>query len=210
MKTKTKVLLLTAIAMTAAGVTSYAQNAPDQTAPTPPAGAPHAPPPPFGQILQNILEKYDANKDGQLDATEYAALQQDIKDGKLQPPGPPPGGPMGGWPGRGRMPLPKELIEKYDVNHDGKLDETEREALHKDIQAGKVQLPPPGPGLPGPGQQPPTAAQLLEKFDADKDGKLDEAELTALLDDVRQHRLPPPRMRHGPGVPPADAPQPQQ
>ena len=74
MKTKTKVLLLAAIAMTAAGITSYAQNAQDQTAPTPPTGGPHAPPPLFGQVLQSILEKYDANKDGRLEVAEQKAI----------------------------------------------------------------------------------------------------------------------------------------
>jgi hypothetical protein len=45
----------------------------------------------------------------------------------------------------------KVLLEKYDVNKDGKLDDTECAALGKDVYEGK--LPPPGRGARGPGGQ---------------------------------------------------------
>jgi hypothetical protein len=128
---------------------------------------------------------------------------------------------------------PKEILEKYDLNKDGKLDDKEREALHKDVEEGKAPPPPfargprgpgwqgqgAGPGGPGfgPGlqdrgprgrggqgfgppaqgrapwgrgprqefRQPPPAKEILQKFDGDKDGKLDEKELTEFL---KSHR----------------------
>ena len=62
-----------------------------------------------------------------------------------------------------------------------------------------------GPGGPGPGMMP-SAKDIIDKFDADKDGKLDESELNSFLQETRRHR-------RGPGpagpprgeAPPADA-----
>jgi hypothetical protein len=213
MRTSAKLALVAALGMTLAGVTAYAQtDAAAQPSDAPPGGPPPGLPR-IAMVLKDLLDKYDTNKDGQLDQTELAALRKDIDDGKIGPPG--GAGPRGpGGPGGGpRPPLPKEILDKYDVNKDGKLDETERAALHKDIEAGLVQLPPGagqhGPrGAGGPGMRPPpTAKDILDKFDVDKDGKLDEAELTAFLKDMRQHRPPPPGGPGGP--PPGDAPPPQ-
>ena len=76
------------------------------------------------------FKHFDKNGDGKLTQDEFA------------------GGRRGGKPQ-----LPKELLEKYDIDKDGQLSETERAALHKDIQDGKVQPPAMGqePGQ-GPGQ----------------------------------------------------------
>ncbi len=192
MKQTAKLALLGPLGLCFMSVASYAQPA-DQSPGTDPGG----PPPGPGAFLLGLLDKYDVNHDGQLDANELAAFRKDIQEGNLPPP---PGGRGPRGPG-GPPPLPKEILDKYDVNHDGKLDETERAALHKDIQEGKVQLPFPGPGPGGPGFRPfPTAADVLAKFDADKDGKLDEAELTAFLNDLKSHRPGP--GRRGPGGPP--------
>lgn len=203
MKTQTKFALLAAFGMALAGIYSYAQQDPGPQG-SAPAGPPHAR---FGQVVQSILDQYDANKDGQLDTAEMAALKQDITSGKITPPGLPPrerpgfGGPRG--------PLPKDILDKYDANKDGVLDESERAALHKDIQDGKIAPPHFGAGRGGPmGQMgpPPTAQQILERFDANKDGVLDEAELTAFLNSMPMGRGP--MHRGGPGGPPAaDAPQ---
>jgi Ca2+-binding EF-hand superfamily protein len=162
-------------------------------------------------MLQGLLDKYDANQDGVLDQTELAALRKDVAEGKVTPPRGGPGGP--GQPGGFRGPeksgapqrrLPKDLLDKYDLNKDGKLDESERAALHKDIEDGKISPPNHGRGPGGPGGPPPplSAAQILEKFDADKDGKLDESELAAFVKDMEAHRPPPPPGFAGPGGPP--------
>jgi len=194
-----------ALGLTLAGVSAHAQT---DSADQPPPGGPPPGPPRLGAVLKDLLTKYDVNNDGQLDQTELATLRKDIEDGKIGPPGGMrgrgpggPGGPgMGGPGGPGR--IPQDLLDKYDVNKDGKLDETERAALDQDMRDGKLP-PPPGAGQRGrrgPGQgpgmgQPPTAKDILARFDANKDGVLDETELTAFLTDMHQHRPPPP---HGP------------
>ncbi len=194
-----RLVFIGALGFCLARITAVAQPA-DPSAGPAPGGPPRAP----GMFLLGLLDKYDVNHDGQLDAAELAALRKDIEEGKLPPP---PGGRVGRGPG-GPPPLPKDILDKYDLNHDGKLDESERAALQKDIREGKVQLPfrGPGPGGPGgPGFRPlPTAADVLARFDADKDGKLDEAELTAFLNEMKS-RMPLGRGRGGP--PPAEAPQ---
>jgi hypothetical protein len=113
--------------------------------------------------------------------------------------------------------VPKEILDKYDLNKDGQLDENERAALRKDMEEGKLQLPPPLPGLHPPGgpafRPPPTAKDIIEKFDVDKDGKLDETELAAFLKEMRLHRPPPPflgPMLRPPGGGPPQGAQPQQ
>lgn len=207
MKTRTKLLLITALGLGLARSAVFAQTDAANQAPTEP---PPGPPPGqhFSHLLTNLLDKYDVNKDGTLDQTELSTLKQDLADGKITPP-PPPGGPRGlRAPGMPR--LPKDIIDQYDVNKDGKLDADERAALHKDIEAGKVQLP--GPGVPGGPPPALDAAQVLAKFDANKDGMLDQTELAAFLKDLAAHRPPPPPGIGGPGGPPpgdppADAPQ---
>lgn len=238
MKTITKLTLMGAVGLVLASAAVYAQSASEDPPPVQPPG--RLPPgrPGVGPLLKGLLQKYDANKDGQLDKTEMAALVKDIDDGKIGPPPPRagrggpgspggrggprgpggpgwldrpggPGGPSGpGGPGFGHP--PKEILDKYDQNKDGKLDEEERAAMRKDIEEGKLEPPPfmarPGgpQGAGGVGGEggaafgPPPKA-VLEKYDLDKDGKLDERELAAFLKDAREHRLAPPR---GGGEPP--------
>ena len=206
MKKLTKAAMLAVLNLLLAGSVAHAQTGPDNDQPPGPPGAgPNgAPPPPVAALLAGLLDKYDVNKDGQLDQNELATLKRDIAEGKLPPP-PMAGGfrRAGGLPGGPPPPLPREILDKYDVNHDGQLDESERAALHKDIQDGKIQLPA-GAGLRAPGGPPPTAKEIIAKYDTDKDGKLDETELAAFLKDMHQRRRPP----VGPGGPPPGGPAP--
>lgn len=208
MKKTTKLALLATLTLTLAGLTAQAQTEP--AAPQPPQAPPG--PPAMGRMLPGLLDKYDVNKDGILDQQELANLKKDAEQGKLMPPGQPPfgrgmrgpgfgqGGP--GGPGFGPGQPPKEVLDKYDTNQDGKLDENERAALHKDIQEGKVQ-PPFGRGQRSPGFGPPPTAQgILEKFDADKDGKLDATELNAFLKSMPRGRGPMGGAMGGAGGPP--------
>ena len=57
----------------------------------------------------------------------------------------------------------KEILDKYDKNHDGVLDADERAAYDKDRAARK--------------------AERLQKYDKNHDGKLDESEKTAMRAD---------------------------
>lgn len=113
------------------------------------------------------------------------------------------GPPQGPGPGR-RPPLPKEILDQYDTNHDGTLDATERENLRKDVDAGKVQLPGPGRMGAGGGFRGPNPEalhkMLLNRYDANKNGKLDDDEYIQIGKDVESGKLrlgPPPGARMG-------------
>ena len=70
---------------------------------------------------------------------------------------PGPGGPGGANREFARKSMEarrRELIKRYDADGDGKLSGSEREALGRDIEEGKVPLPLPPP-QPGRGPQQP-------------------------------------------------------
>lgn len=79
-------------------------------------------------LLQTlIMERYDVNGDGRLDADEYAKLQKDAEFfymGKI-----------------------KGLVARYDTNGDGKLDEEERKNILKGNAGADVRNEPSGIGL---------------------------------------------------------------
>lgn len=62
------------------------------------------------------------------------------------------------------------LLAKYDKNKDGKLDESEREALRKDKQAEQK--------------------EVLKKYDKDNDGKLDAKERAAWREEIKKQHAP--------------------
>ncbi|MCA9267081.1 MAG: hypothetical protein KDA41_01355, partial [Planctomycetales bacterium] len=66
------------------------------------------------------------------------------------------------------------LLEKFDENKDGKLDEKEREAARAEFHKRH------GEGGPGPGPGGFDRKALMEKFDEDKSGDLNEKEKAAL------------------------------
>jgi Ca2+-binding EF-hand superfamily protein len=75
------------------------------------------------------------------------------------------GGPQGhrGGPGGHRGGPPAELIEKFDVDGDGQLNQAEREAAHEQMKA----------------QAQAKKAEFIAKFDSDGDGELNQAEREA-------------------------------
>jgi Ca2+-binding EF-hand superfamily protein len=101
--------------------------------------------------------------------------------------------------------LPQDIIEKYDLNQDGKLDENERAELHKDIQDGKVLPPRIGRG-PRHDRERPSPQAILQRFDADQDGRLDLTELTAFLNSMPPP-MAPPHVLNAPEPPDAPAQQ---
>ena len=69
--------------------------------------------------------------------------------------------------------LPKEVIEKFDTDGDGKLNETEREAAkaaREEMMAARK-------------------AEMLEKFDADGDGELSDTEKEAAKEAMKAKML---------------------
>ena len=83
-----------------------------------------------------------------------------------------PEGGDGPKPERERRGPPPEILEKFDTNGDGKLDETERKAA---MQARREQA----------GQR---REKMLEKFDTNGDGKLDESEREAMKKEMEAKR----------------------
>lgn len=61
---------------------------------------------------------------------------------------------------QGDEPARKDLIQKFDKNGDGKLDDGERAKLHADMKAKREAM----------------KADMLAKYDINKDGKLDKTE----------------------------------
>ena len=64
-------------------------------------------------MRKEVLDKYDKNHDGKLDADERAAMKSDRATRKA------------------------ERLQKYDKNHDGKLDDSEKAAMKADLKADK-------------------------------------------------------------------------
>jgi hypothetical protein len=100
--------------------------------------------------------------------------------------------------------LPEELIKQYDANADGKLDRSEKEALHADITSGKVQLPKVERSLaPAHAEK---HARFLETYDTNKNGQIDPEEQAVVDQDIASGKLQGPRKvkkLHRPVPPPA-------
>lgn len=145
MRKTTALAFLLGLGVTLAPLAAQAQPLP----PDQPTDGPGAGPPPGmrgpGQHLKTLLDKYDVNKDGILDKDELAALKKDIDEGKIPPPPGVGARSTGGQQGPGSPafhgpPTAKEIIQKYDVDKDGKLDETELTAFLNDMHQHR---PPP-------------------------------------------------------------------
>src|SRR5215470_3620755 len=66
-----------------------------------------------------------------------------------------------------------KILEKYDTNHDGKLDDGERAAMRADFQAKRAER----------------RAKMLARFDSNKDGKLDANERKVMRDTLAAERF---------------------
>jgi Spy/CpxP family protein refolding chaperone len=71
----------------------------------------------------------------------------------------------GGWK--------QKMLEKYDLNKDGKLDDAERAKMRADRQAERAER----------------RKEMLEKYDTNKDGKLEPNERKAMIDDRADKRF---------------------
>lgn len=118
-----------------------------------------------------ILELFDENGDGQLDSAEREAAREEIANRRAA-------AGIEGAPGMGRRMTPEQrdrLIQRFDANDDGVLDEAERAEVRETMRANR-----PGGGGPGMRNGPPrerplppeVRAQIRRNFDADGDGVL--------------------------------------
>jgi len=107
------------------------------------------------------------------------------------------------WGAAGEMPnrpnradFHKKMLEKYDADKDGQLSDAEKEAMKTDMEKRRAE----GKNCPGVrddrnpkaphGERPnreEMREKMLEKYDADKDGQLSDAEKEAMKAD-RPHR----------------------
>lgn len=60
------------------------------------------------------------------------------------------------------------LLQKYDTNKDGKLDDQEKATMRADFQAKRAER----------------KAEMLAKYDTNKDGKLDQSERAVMREDL--------------------------
>lgn len=124
----------------------------------PPAGAPQHPAdaaPAVGHLTEAFAKvaPFDANKDGQLEATEKEALAKAIANGTVQAPNhrtPPAGVEPSAEQILNRIASMYALVAPYDADHNGALSDTEQTALKSAIEKGEL----PRPGGPR-GQRPP-------------------------------------------------------
>ncbi|ADB14853.1 putative signal transduction protein with EFhand domain [Pirellula staleyi DSM 6068] len=105
-------------------------------------------------MMKQMLEKFDADKDGKLSEEERTKARESMRGQ--------------GGPGGERF---AELMKKFDKDGDGKLSEEERAALRAEMGANR-----PEGGRP---EGRPNMEEIIKKFDKDGDGKLSEEERAA-------------------------------
>jgi hypothetical protein len=148
--------------------------------------------------------------------------------------GPPPVGPathgnpggsgVEGGPGGDdarRQEHRQRMLQEFDTNHDGQLDDNERAQMRQAMQKRRAQKQGAGPGGAGSGEHGigqagegngfnnPRRQMMMQKFDANHDGQLDDSEKAQMHEFMqrrRQERMQgggvPNAMPHGgPGVP---------
>jgi Ca2+-binding EF-hand superfamily protein len=116
------------------------------------------------EMMKRLLEKFDANKDGRLSPEERAKAQEEMLKNAAQA-----GGPAF-----------QEFLKKFDRDGDGKLNDRERAAAMEATQKIRAQGGGGGPQVGAPlfvGNEIPAA--VLEQFDKDGDGKLNDKEMAA-------------------------------
>ncbi len=115
-----------------------------QEAPAPEGGIP--------QVDMLVFEgaTYDANKDGLLDDQEKQAMKAGIESrlGELATKGKGHGGRGHGMRPQGDM--RQKMLDKFDANKDGQLDDQEKQAMKAQFEAKRGERGPKGEGM-GPG-----------------------------------------------------------
>ena len=127
-------------------------------------------------LRKRVLKAFDANRDGRLTGTERDRANAALAAGRLvaAKPGPSTGGDRQ-WLRQRAARQKQMLLAKHDANGNGRLDETERQAMVAAIRAEAE------------AQQ---TQQRLRRWDTDGDGKLSETETAAMeaaLGEARRH-----------------------
>ena len=120
---------------------------------------------------EELIKRYDKNGDGRLDAQELATLRRqtaNTRDG------------AGNRPANSDRPAGNDnrgLIERFDANKNGRLDPEEQQKAREAMQRRQQGNPQQRPAQPGNRQSGANREQILERFDANKNGRLDPEEL---------------------------------
>ncbi|MBQ3241138.1 MAG: hypothetical protein IJB00_08170 [Akkermansia sp.] len=156
-------------------------------APAKPCCGKHGERPDFRKMM---LEKFDANKDGQLDDAEKAAAKAAFEAKRAEM----------------KAAFEKKMLEKFDADKDGQLNDAEKAAAKAEFEKMRAERGPKcgkrghhGPKRPccggprGGRHMDPARCAVMhdlvkEKYDADKNGQLDEAEKAAFKADVDKKR----------------------
>jgi hypothetical protein len=175
---KKNLLVLTALTLSSAA-TLTVQAQPNSDGPPPVGPATHGNPGGPGgdedmgqEHRQMMLQKFDANHDGQLDANERAQMRQAMQKRWAQRQNAGPGGAGSGEHGVGQAgegngfnnPRRQMMMQKFDANHDGQLDDSEKAQMHEFMQRRRQErmqgggdpnaMPHGGPGVPSNGSPP--------------------------------------------------------
>ena len=153
-------------------------------APAKPCCGKHGERPDFRKMM---LEKFDANKDGQLDDSEKAAAKAEFEAKRAEM----------------KAAFEKKMLEKFDADKDGQLDDSEKAAAKAEFEKMRAERRGKcgkhghhGPKRPccggsrhmNPEKMAECRAKFMEKFDANKDGQLDDAEKAAAKADFEAKR----------------------
>lgn len=124
-----------------------------------------------GPAFQQFLKKFDADGDGQLNNRERQAALQAAQ--KLKQKG--GGGPQVGAPllGGGGNDIPADILEKFDKDGDGKLNNDELADANKSLSGKRQRV---------------KKADVIKEFDKDGDGKLNEEERAAAKAAARERK----------------------
>lgn len=145
-----------------------------QEQPAPPShwGAAGAMPTPGkrADMHARMLQKFDADKDGKLNENEKATMREEMAKHPRRKKNAhhPEGGDFRSNQHQHRA----RILKKFDLDHDGELNESEQAAMKAEHKRHRVEL-----------QQ-----RLKDKFDANKDGKLDDTEKAAMRNAIENRR----------------------
>jgi Ca2+-binding EF-hand superfamily protein len=130
------------------------------------------------QFQERLLQMFDKNGNGQLDPEERQAAKEEFQKRQGE------AGGTGGFFGT-KEPNPegmKWILERFDSNKDGKLDETERAAAKAEWEKRRSASPERGPVSEK------VREEMLKRFDRDGDGKLSDAERAAAKEEWQKRR----------------------
>jgi Ca2+-binding EF-hand superfamily protein len=114
---------------------------------------------------QEVVQRYDADGDGVLNATERQAALNTIRELAVRQPQ--------------KVSIENELIERLDVNRDGRVDDVERRLLTMQVETLResVDGEPASTDMPSHGTRRTLEREaLIQRFDLNRDGQIDAEE----------------------------------